>query len=710
MEHPEPEAEPEHKILELVKKHNGFDAFNPMQEKCISAGVLWKSLVVSSPTASGKTVVAELAALESILNRHKKVVYTAPLRALASEHAEDFRRKYSSALSIKAALSTGDLDSSGANLGQKDMIFTTYEKADSLLNHHAEWLSQLGLLVIDELHSIGTDRGPTLEMLITKLRFLNPKMRVLGLSATIPNAKELAKWLGADLVESDYRPVKLREGIFLDGTIHFSDSAEEIGLEKDEVSSICLDTLAKGKQALVFVNTRRTSESTAKKLAELTENLLKPSEQIALGKAAKQALNVLETPTQQCETIASLIRRGACFHNAGLLQKQREIIEEMFKKNYLKFISATPTLAAGVNLPAFRVIVQSPYRYTEGGMARIPVGEYKQMAGRAGRPKYDAAGEAILIAKTEIEKDDYFDYFINGKVEDADSMLGSESQLRFHILSTIATGFIFDLDSAEKFFLKTFYALQSNGASGLFRKMTSIVKQLEEMGFAKADENRIEATPLGKRVAELYLDPLSAFSMMNSLRKNKLNDFSYLFTIAGSLEFYPWLSVPRGQEAELWEKIESEKAFLPIDVDAERFTDNDLPAKYWTSVMLKDWIEEVREQEIVETYKIQPGILRMKLQNADWLAYSCFELAKTLGLEVHFAPLHKMRKRLQAGIKEELIALCELRGIGRVRARRLFNAGVKGIADVKRTDVKDLEKVLGQKVAVKVKGQLEMKK
>ena len=136
------------------------------------------------------------------------------------------------------------------------------------------------------------------------------------------------------------------------------------------------------------------------------------------------------------------------------------------------------------------------------------------------------------------------------------------------------------------------------------------------------------------------------------------------------------------------------------------FSDNDMLSKYWTSLMLKDWVSEVREQELVDSYKIQPGILRAKLQNADWLTYSSLELAKMLSLEAHFSPLNKMRKRLQSGIKEELIPLCELRGIGRVRARRLWGVGVKGISDVKRTDVKDLGKILGEKVAVKVKQQL----
>ncbi len=697
-------------ILELVQKYNGFECFNPMQQKAISAGLMAKSMVVSAPTASGKTVVAEIAALNTILNKRLKVVYTCPLRALAAEHSNDFRRKYSESLSIKGVLSTGELDSSGAYLGSKDIIFSTYEKLDSLLVHRAEWLSNIGLLVVDEIHSIGSDRGATLEMLITKLRFVNPHLQVLGLSATIPNAKQLSEWLGATLVESDYRPIELREGVYLDGIVEFKKSTEEINPQKDDVLAIASDTLAKGKQALVFVNTRRTSESMAKKLAELTEKSLKPGEKIVLERAAKKALNVLELPTLQCETIAALIKRGSCFHNAGLMQKQREIIEELFKGNYLKFISSTPSLSQGVNLPAFRVIIHSPYRYTGAGMQRIPVSEFKQMCGRAGRPAYDTTGEAILLSKTEMEKDDYMDYFINGEIEGADSKMSSDSSMRFHLLCAIATGFIFDLASAEKFFSATFYSHQQGGVQNIFDKINYTLEKLREMGFVETTEKRISATPLGHRAAELYLDPLSAFAIVTALKKNKTQDLSYLYIISNTSEFYPLVSAPRVKEGELWEQLQEDKNSIPANVDSEMFSGNDLLSKYWTSLMLKDWISEVRENILAEDYKVQPGILRAKLKNADWLIYSAFELAKLLLLEVHLAPLNKMRKRLQSGIKAELIPLCELRGIGRVRARRLYNAGVKGISEVKKTDVLDLGKILGKKVAVSVKQQLDAKK
>ncbi|MCR4369439.1 MAG: DEAD/DEAH box helicase [archaeon] len=696
-------------VKEIVKAKSGFDSFNPMQEKAYSSGLLEKSMVVSAPTSSGKTVVAEMAALNSILNNGKKVVYTCPLRALASEHSGEFKRKYAD-LGIKGVLSTGDFDSSGKFLSQKDIIFTTFEKLNSLINHRADWLSEIGLLIVDEVHSLGSDRGPTLEMVITKLRFLNPKMHVLGLSATIPNAKELAQWLDAKLVESDFRPVVLKEGVFLDGSLHFGSETQKIDLESDAIVSLALDTLGKNKQALVFANTRRSSEAIAKKLAKITLPKLSANDKQALEKAAQKALNVLEQPTSQCKTISELIRSGTCFHNAGLLSKQREIVEDLFRARHLKFIASTTTLAAGINLPAFRVIIHSPYRYSGFGMERIPVSEYKQAAGRAGRWKYDTEGQSILIAKTEMEKDDYVDYYVNGEIEDVESKLENESALRFHLLAAIATGFIFDLDSAEKFFSKTFYAKKFSNLAALFAKITLLLNSLEEMAFIKTSEKRIDATMLGKRITELYLDPISANSMIGALRSEKYNPVAYLYMVVNTTEFFPLLAAPTAKSNILWEELQEGKSLLPINVDLEMFSDNNILSKYWTSKMLEEWISETKEQEIVESYKVAPGILRAKLQNADWLVYSALEIAKILEMEKHFVPLNKARKRLKSGIREELIPLCEFRGIGRVRARRMWNANIRSVADVKKVDIKDLEKVLSPKVAESVKAQLSMKK
>ena len=213
-------------------------------------------------------------------------------------------------------------------------------------------------------------------------------------------------------------------------------------------------------------------------------------------------------------------------------------------------------------------------------MQRIPVSEFKQMCGRAGRPKYDTEGQAILIAKTEFEKDDYIEYFVKGEIENVESQLANESALRFHLLSVIFSGFVFDLDSADRFFSETFYAKQSGNASSLFTKITKLVAELAEMGFLKTSEKRIDATPLGRRVTELYLDPISAFKIINAMKKEKYNDLSYLFTISNTIEFFPLIRVTGKNQAELWEKLQEQKRQRDeIRSQIENYSQQDLSGK-----------------------------------------------------------------------------------------------------------------------------------
>ena len=217
------------KIREKIHPHlyealfrEGIRELRPAQRKSIEAGLLeGKNLLVCTPTASGKTLVAELAMLNNLLNHPgKKAVYIVPLKALASEKFRQFRKKYGHL--IKIALSIGDLDSDDPYLANYDMIICTSEKFDSLIRHKAPWLSMVSVVIIDEIHLLNDpSRGPTLEILITILRDRIKKLQLIGLSATIGNPRELADWLGAELVMDSWRPVKLSKGIFIEDRIEF---------------------------------------------------------------------------------------------------------------------------------------------------------------------------------------------------------------------------------------------------------------------------------------------------------------------------------------------------------------------------------------------------------------------------------------------------------------------------------------------------------
>jgi helicase len=200
---------------------SGIAELRPCQEKAIAAGLLdGKSLLVCTPTASGKTLVGEMAAMKAILEGKGKAVYLVPLVALANEKYKEFKQKYGSF--CKVALSIGDYDSSDPHLANYDLLLLTVEKMDSLLRHQAPWLSFVKVVVVDEVHLLNdSSRGPTLEVLLTLLKKLLPGLQLVALSATIGNAFELANWLKAELVIDSWRPVPLHKGVYYEGKIEF---------------------------------------------------------------------------------------------------------------------------------------------------------------------------------------------------------------------------------------------------------------------------------------------------------------------------------------------------------------------------------------------------------------------------------------------------------------------------------------------------------
>ncbi|MBN1792078.1 DEAD/DEAH box helicase [Candidatus Woesearchaeota archaeon] len=207
------------KVYALLEKR-GFSQFRPGQAKSVKAGLFEdKNLLVCTPTASGKTLIAELAFLNAIIHDKGKCVYVVPLRALASEKYKQFKKDYPD---IRIAISSGDIDSADSYLEKYDLIITTSEKFDSLIRHKSPWLKYVKTVVVDEIHLLNdAGRGPALEVLITILRSMIKDLQLIGLSATIGNPEELSSWLGAELVMDDWRPVRLDKGVYMDGEVEF---------------------------------------------------------------------------------------------------------------------------------------------------------------------------------------------------------------------------------------------------------------------------------------------------------------------------------------------------------------------------------------------------------------------------------------------------------------------------------------------------------
>ncbi|MCD6367631.1 MAG: DEAD/DEAH box helicase [Candidatus Aenigmarchaeota archaeon] len=691
------------KILE-----KGIEKLTPPQVDAVKKGVLnFKNLVVAAPTASGKTLIAEMAFLKMILENRKKAIYIVPLRALAYEKFQDFKRYED--IGIKVAMSVGDYDSSDNWLANYDLIIVTSEKLDSLLRHNPIWLREIGLVISDEIHLLNDEgRGPTLEVVLTKLKMdVNPQ--IIGLSATISNAQEIAEWLDSELVVSDYRPIKLYEGVYDGEVVRFLEKKDEYihesqeGLEGEIL--LALDTIKKGKQALIFLSTRRSAESLASKLERFTKNLLTEDERKKLKKLSENILTVLSHPTKQCKKLSSCVKGGVAFHHAGLPHGQRSLIEEYFRKGLIKVICATPTLAAGVDLPAFRVLIRDAKRYYSNyGYVYIPVLEYQQMAGRAGRPRYDSYGESILIAKSERESEELFNRFVLGEPEEIYSKLSVEPVLRTHVLSLINTT-VRNEEQLKKFFSNTFFAYQFEDISRIEEILDRIIDRLEEQKFIKRDGNLLQPTRLGKRVSELYLDPESAYKLLNGMRVFKTG-FDLLLLISSLMEISP-LSVRKKDleimEEEILKRRDDITFEIPEEWDLEY--DNFLKA-FKTALVFEEWINERGENYLLDKYGITPGELNSKREIADWLLYSCEELGNLIGLREKIKIARKLRTRIKYGVKEELLNLVKLRGIGRVKARILYDAGFRRLSDLKRAPKERLGDLIGPKTAESVMKQI----
>ena len=692
---------PEKFVRKLLEK--GIEKLNPVQVSALENGLFSEAnMIISAPTASGKTLIAILAAAYSLFKKSGKVIYLVPLRALANEIFEEFKEIFEGM--FKVAISTGDYDSSDTWLEDYDIIVLTIEKADSLMRHKARWISDVSLVIADEIHLLNDpERGATLEIVLT--RFKELESRIIGLSATIKNAEEIALWLNASVVKSTYRPVKLKEGVVIGKKIKFV--GEEITLNSFHAheTGVVEDTLRKGKQILIFVSTRKSAESLAEKLTKITEYYISPEEKLKLKKLAEKIEKVLETPTKQCKKLANLCEKGVAFHHAGLVAKQRILIEQAFRKNLLKVIVATPTLAAGVNLPAFRVLIRDVKRFYPGyGSVFIPVLEYQQMAGRAGRPRYDKEGQALILARTEKMAKQVFERYILGEPEEIYSKLALEPILRSHILALICSYENLSEEELYSFLEETFYAYQYGSAERVCDMARRIIDDLINYGFVVQINEKLLPTRLGKRVSDLYIDPESGWKIIQALQKFEPSEFGLLHLICSLREMKPLLAVKNSEYKDIQDLAARKINEIMLDSTNWLYLDEFLEA-FKTALMLEYWINEADEEAIYEKFNVAPGELYARIEIADWLLYAVSELGLLVGAKVQNL-VKRLRLRIKYGVKEELLELVSVKGIGRKRARKLWNAGIKSIKDLKAVPLEKLKAIIGEKTAEKIKSEI----
>ena len=676
-----------------------------------------ESLLMSVPTAAGKTVVAYNALMKAV-KEGKKGIFLVPLRALAWEKVTELRDICKNILNgAKIGVSVGDFDKV-RGLSKYDIIVATSERADSLIRHTPSWLTEVGCLVSDEIHLINdSNRGPTLEVTLSKFREINPDIQIIGLSATVSNSKEVAKWLEATLVESDFRPVPLKKGICIANEIEW-DESEFKRIDIDGTEGIALDNLP--DQCLVFVNTRRSAEAQAKRLGMLIGKRLTNEETEALKTYTNELKSGADEVTSVDSNLTKLIERGVAYHHAGLTNRQRQLIEKGFREKRIKALCATPTLAAGVNLPAKRVIIRDLTRWDSSFQSNqpLPVLEIQQMLGRAGRPGFDVDGEGVLIAKNNEQKAQIVETYFEGETEPVLSRLGSEPALRTHLLSLIASGTISTKEEMHSFLKKTLFGAQGE----LWRTQHRINKVLDFLDkedlieiegkvdgeFIPANaplQEKLKATAFGKKVSQLYIDPLSGVIIRKALESDvPANPLGLLHTIARTPDIYSLYVRKNEMETYLTHLMQMEADLMlppPVEHTELEFYLWDLK----TALLLMDWVEETPEEHLMKRYSTTPGDIRAKVETAGWILYSMSELSELVSPNTT-KMIAELEIRISNGVRKELLPLLEIDSIGRVRARSLFNAGFTSQSSIREAKPSELSEIagIGSKLADKLAG------
>jgi len=665
--------------IELLLKR-GIERLNPVQEDAVRQGLFTdQNLLVSSPTASGKTLIGEMGIVRAVQDGWKGV-YLLPLRALASEKYEEF--KILEELGFKIGITTGDYDSPAEELEDKDVIIATYERFDSLLRIKPFWIRRVRVVVVDELHMINDpERGPVVEMIIARLKASSS--RVIGLSATIGNPAELAEWLGARLVNLDWRPVKLREGYYdkKTGRIIFSDgSSEDVESEYDErVLNLAVHSALKGFQVLAFVHNRRRVEDLAEATANTTVDL-------KAGRLDERVVETLmESPSRmERDRLLRLMERGVGYHHAGLSMPARRAVEEAFRRRELQVVYATPTLAAGVNLPARRVVVSvKRYDPSSSKMVNIPVFEYKQMAGRAGRPRFDEIGEAIIAdARSSGEALKY----LRSSLESVVSKISSERSLRIHTLSIIAGGEARDRRSILEIYGHTLGSRQYGGIEAFSSQVEKTIRLLAEMKMLESHGDFYKATRLGRLTSLTYLDPLTVHYYIER-KPEEYDELDVLHVVTTTVDYSRGRPYIPEDVVEIYEE-EALRSQLARRIGLGKMSDQEIDnliVGYVHALVLRDWINEVDEDRITSRYEIGPGDLYAMRETATWITSSLAKIERLLGNTAFSNQLNKLSLRIQYGVREDALELIRLRGIGRVRARVLINHGIRTLADLART-------------------------
>ena len=663
--------------------------FNPAQKAVIESGYLEdkSNYIICIPTASGKTVLGVLPALKTILDGGK-AVYAAPLLSIQNEKVKEFKAFEEHGINV------------GKHPGSSDLSVMVFESFDALTRFSWNTLRDVDTLIIDEFHMIGEySRGPTLEAAITRAKIINPSMRIIALSATLRNIEEIEGWLEGTCIEHDYRPVPLNKEV-LDAEMFNTKN------KNDVIVKILEKSIKDKSQALSFVSTRRFTESLATYVSKKIDKKINVRQREKFKEVAEKILEVPKRkgslPTSTCLKLAESCEHGVAFHHAGLFNEQKEIIEDEFRNGNILMITATPSLMYGVNLPSKTVIIRDHTRWTSQGPQPIPVFDYEQMSGRAGRPQYDDVGYSYLIAKTMDEAQNLQDFYIEGEIELTNSKLvDNKDAIYRQIIAQIASSLSKNIEDLTDFFGKTLYGYQmSNNPSMALFAEDSLRYELENALSFLLQNGIIRATPEGLKTTEFgNLIAKSNYSVETAVKiKEYISDISeinveeFIYALCETPDL-PLISFKgRKSKDPVRDKL-SEHGLFAVDIGNPEAT----------AVSLIEWIDERSEYEIENRYSVYSASTRRSAYEASRLVKFAKDTSEVLGNYTNLKDFDFLSARLYYGVKTDIIPLVVgVKRLGRKRARNLvkiFGNNLSGVSE------KELQKVegIGPKLAEKIK-------
>lgn len=663
--------------------------FNPAQKAVIESGYLEdkSNYIISIPTASGKTVLGILPALKTILNGGK-AIYAAPLLSIQNEKVKEFKAFEEHGIKV------------GKHPSNSDLSVMVFESFDALTRFSWNVLREVDTLIIDEFHMIGEySRGPTLESAITRAKIINPSLRIIALSATLKNIDEIEQWLDGKTVEHNYRPVPLNKEV-LDAEMFNTKN------KNDVIVKIVEKAIEDNSQALSFVSTRRFTESLATYVAKKIDKKTTKEQKQKFKQVADKLLEVPKKkgslPTTTCLKLAEAAEKGVVFHHAGLFNEQKEIIEDEFRNGNILMITATPSLMYGVNLPSKYVVIRDHTRWTSNGPASIPVFDYEQMSGRAGRPQYDDVGYSYLVAKTMDEAFDLEARYVNGEIELTNSkLIDNKDAIYKQIIAQIASSLSKNLDDLNDFFGKTLYGFQmkNNPSMSMFAQdslnweLESALEFLLQNGIIRATPEGLKTTDFGNLIAKSNYAVETAVKIKEYVSTmEKLNPAEMIYALAETPDL-PLISFKgRKSKDPVRDKL-SECGLFAVDIGNPEAT----------AVSLIEWIDERNEYEIENAYNVYSASTRRSAYEASRLVKFAKNTLEVLGNYSNLKDMDYLSARLYYGVKEDIIPLVVgVKRLGRKRARLLMKTFGNNLSEASEKDLQKVEGI-GPKLAGKVK-------